>query len=404
MRFTSDQTRRVVAALGVAQTIAWASTYYLPAILANSIARDLGISSVMVFAAFSVAMITSAMLAPLSGRFIDAHGGRGVLLFSNALFVAGLVLLSMAKETTTLFLAWLVLGLGMGTGLYEAAFATLARIYGRSSRGVITGITLIAGFASTVGWPVTALLEAQYGWRMACLVWASLHILIALPLNFMLPGKAAVLATVPNDGPVEGSDTAEAAVSPAPSPPRYLVPLLAFVFAVGWFNSTSMGTHLPRLLEAAGAAPAVAIAAGALIGPAQVAARIFEYSFMQGYHPLVAARIATLTHPVGAVLLMLVGGPAAYVFTIFHGTGNGIMTISKGTLPLMLFGPANYGYLQGIISAPGRILQAFAPILFGFALETLGASAIWLTTGLSLMAFLALMVLKIDVAKQVMKP
>jgi hypothetical protein len=135
----------------------------------------------------------------------------------------------------------------------------------------------------------------------------------------------------------------------------------------------------------------VAVAAGALIGPAQVIARILDYRFMQGFHPLIAARLATLTHPVGACLLMLIGGPAAYIFTVFHGAGNGILTIAKGTLPLALIGPNNYGYLQGVISAPGRVLQAFAPILFGYAIEVMGGSAVWLTSALSLSAFAALM-------------
>ncbi len=390
MRLAVDQTRGIVAVLGTTQTIAWASTYYLPAILANAIARDMSVSPVMVFTAFSLAMIVSALLGPWTGRFIDRHGGRALLLASNALFVAGLLLLAVAGNITTVFAAWVIIGVGMGMGLYEAAFATLAVYYGRAARAPITGITLIAGFASTVGWPLTALLEAHFGWREACIGWALIHLLLAAPLNFILPGKPiepemGVRANASQDSPV--------GESPSPPPPRYLVPLLGYIFAVGWFTSTAMAAHLPRLLEAAGATTAVAVAAGALIGPAQVAARLLDYRFMRGFHPLVSARLATLTHPIGACLLMLIGGPAAYIFTVFHGAGNGIMTIAKGTLPLALIGPNNYGYLQGLISAPGRVLQAFAPILFGFAIEALGARAVWLTSGLMLSAFAVLMVL-----------
>jgi MFS family permease len=391
MRLAVDQTRGVVAALGIAQTIAWASTYYLPAILANAIARDMGVSPVMIFTAFSAAMIVSALIGPWSGRFIDRHGGRTLLLISNAIFIAGLLMLAIAPHIAVVFVAWFVIGLGMGIGLYEAAFATLAVFYGKAARAPITGITLIAGFASTVGWPLTALLEAQFGWREACVAWALVHLLLAAPLNFILPNKQSCLA---DNGQIDAAAaTTIATVAEQAPPPRYLIPLLSFVFAAGWFCSTSMAAHLPRLLEAAGATTAVAVSAGALIGPAQVLARILDYRFMQGFHPLISARVATLSHPIGACLLMVIGGPAAYIFTLFHGAGNGIMTIAKGTLPLALIGPNNYGYIQGLISAPGRVLQAFAPIIFGFAIELMGARAIWLTTALGLSAFAVLMFL-----------
>jgi predicted MFS family arabinose efflux permease len=386
MRFASRQTKGVVAVLGTAQTIAWASTYYLPAILAAPIAADLALSTVTVFAAFSLAMVISALIGPWSGRVIDRKGGREMLLVSNVLFIAGLVLLAMAKGPMVLFLAWVVIGIGMGIGLYESAFSTLASIYGKAARAPITGITLIAGFASTVGWPLTALAEAQFGWRGACLIWALIHLLLAMPLNFLLPGGGADARDVGDDV----SATVEIQPESSAAPPRYTVPVLSFVFAIGWFCSTSMAAHLPRLLEAFGATTAVAVAAGALIGPAQVAARLVEFSLLRRFHPLVSSRLATIAHPLGAAVLMLLGAPAAYAFTLLHGAGNGVLTIAKGTLPLALFGPVNYGHLQGIISAPGRVLQAFAPLLFGFALDVMGARAIWLTAGLSLLAFMAL--------------
>jgi MFS family permease len=140
----------VIAALGTTQTIAWASSYYLPAILAMPIARDLGLSPTSVFAALSGALIIAGLLGPRVGHAIDTFGGRGLLAISNLLFTAGLLLLSFATGWTLLIAAWIILGVGMGMGLYEAAFATLTRIYGAAARRPITGITLIAGFASTV--------------------------------------------------------------------------------------------------------------------------------------------------------------------------------------------------------------------------------------------------------------
>ena len=176
----------VVAALGTAQTLAWGSSYYLPAILADPIAEGTGVSRTVFFGVFSGALLLSAVFGPAVGRAIDQRGGRGVLALSNLVLAAGLVLLALSHGIVLLTTAWAVLGVGMAMGLYEPAFATLTGLYGRAARGPITGITLIAGFASTVGWPLSAFLEAQYGWREACLIWAALHIVIGLPLNRLL--------------------------------------------------------------------------------------------------------------------------------------------------------------------------------------------------------------------------
>ena len=158
----------VVLALGTAQTIAWASSYYLPAILAAPIARDLDLAPTYVFGALSGALIISGLLGPRVGHAIDRFGGRSLLAISNFVFAAGLLMLSAAHNVAVLVAAWVLLGIGMGLGLYEAAFATLARIYGTGARRSITGITLIAGFASTIGWPLSTWLYDEFGWRATC--------------------------------------------------------------------------------------------------------------------------------------------------------------------------------------------------------------------------------------------
>lgn len=372
----------IIIALGTTQTLAWASSYYLPAILANSIARDLGVSSNWIFAAFSASQVISAVLAPRIGRQIDLVGGRSVLSMSNLLLAAGLVLLGFTTSIPMLVIAWLVLGVGMGAGLYDAAFAALGRIYGDAARRSITGITLIAGFASTVGWPLSAWGLETIGWRNTCFAWAAAHILLGLPLNLLLlpavkGAKAAVAAAVKPNIPID----------------RTMI-ILAFVFAAAWTVTGAMAAHLPRLMEAAGATSAQAVFAGALIGPSQVIARIFEASFLSRYHPLVSTRLACLTHPIGAAILGLAGGGAASVFAVFHGSGNGILTIARGTLPLAIFGPENYGYRLGIIGAPARMAQAAAPLLFGLLIDAMGARVLYVSSALSIAALLALFLLR----------
>src|SRR5437764_15129123 len=201
------------------------------------------------------------------------------------------------------------------------AFATLTGLYGRSARGPISGIPLIAGLTSTVGWPLSAFLDAQFGWRTACLIWAALHILIGLPLNRLL---------IPRAPPPARASEIEGDASPAP---RGAMAILAFVFAATWFVTGAMAAHLPRLLEIAGASTTAAIAAAALVGPAQVGARLVEFGALKRTHPLISARLATVLHPIGAIVLMAIGPPAITAFAILHGAGNGLLTIAKGTLP-----------------------------------------------------------------------
>ena len=368
----------IILALGTTQTLAWASSMYLPAILADPMARDLRVSANWVFAAFSASLVLSALLGPRIGRQIDLVGGRSVLSISNLVLAAGLALLGLATSIPVLVIAWLVLGIGMGAGLYDAAFAALGRIYGDTARRSITGITLIAGFASTVGWPLSAWGLKTIGWRNTCFAWAAAHILIGLPLNWlMLPAVQGAKAAV------------AAAVKPQIAIDRTMV-VLAFVFAASWAVTGAMAAHLPRILEAAGATTSQAVFAGALIGPAQVAARIFEASFLSRFHPLVSTRLACITHPIGAAILALAGGGAASLFAIFHGTGNGILTIARGTLPLSIFGPKDYGYRLGIIGAPARMAQAAAPLLFGLLIDTMGSRVLIVSSTLSLLALLAL--------------
>jgi predicted MFS family arabinose efflux permease len=382
--------RALVWALGISQTVGWASSTYLPAILATPIARELGLARATVFGAFSVALLVMAAIGPPAGRAIDRRGGRGVLCLSNLVLAAGLGLLSQAVGTWSLFGAWCVIGAGMALGLYDAAFAALVRIYGTEARRPITGITLIAGFASTVGWPLTAYLEAHIGWRGACMVWAALHLCVALPLNlWCIPAptgardKAASSGAAPAHVPLEGQARIRALL------------LLGLFSAITAFVTSAYAAHLPGLLAAMGAGSAAAVMAAALLGPAQVAARFAEFaaSGRIRFHPLVSARIAAALHPLAVLLLLMFGGPplAAAVFAVLHGAGNGMITIAKGTLPLALFGPAGYGLQQGWLGVGARTMQALAPYAFGLVLDGGGGvPALMLSGALSLAALAAL--------------
>lgn len=380
-----------VAGLGIAQTLAWASSYYLPAMLATAMARDLGISTATVFLGFSLALVVSALLGPLAGKLIDRHGGQPVLAANSFVFAAGLAGLAFSQGPVGMFVAWAILGVAMAAGLYEAAFATLVHLYGKDARSAITGIALLAGFASTVGWPLSAWLELEWGWRTACMVWAALHLVLALPLNLLLPRAPLPAGHAEPTAPTATSTAAEDSLSASST--RTAV-LLAVVFAITWFISTAMAAHLPRLLQVQGVPLATALLFAGLVGPAQVAGRLLEYGLLRNIHPLVSARVAGGMHTLGAVVFMLAGVPTGALFTVLHGAGNGVLTIAKGTLPLVLFGTKDYGARQGLLMVPARFAQALSPWLFGLAIDRFGAGALWFSAALGALGFAALMALR----------
>jgi MFS family permease len=383
-----------VFALGFTQTIAWASSTYLIAILARPIAEELGLSVSAVFGAFSVSLVVMGLTGPSAGRAIDARGGRGVLLLSNVVLAGGLALLGAATNPAMLFAAWCVIGWGMALGLYDAAFATLVRLHGEAARAPITGITLIAGFASTVGWPLTAFVAERYGWRASCYTWAVLHLAVALPVNLLfIPafGRRSVRAT-------DGAQTENEVFRWTAEKKRAFV-LLSLFAALTAFVTSAMAAHLPGLLVAAGTTTVGAIAAGALLGPAQVAARFLEFTVSRRFdlHPVVSARLATACHPVAGVALAFFAGPTgvAMLFAVLHGAGNGMITIARGTLPLAIFGSVGYGHRLGVLGVLGRGMQALAPYAYGLVLERTGVgAAIALSVALSLVALATLLALK----------
>jgi len=361
-------TLRLVLSLGLAQTIAWASSYYLPAVLARPMAEDLGCSASTIYAAFSAALIIAALTAPFAGRHIDQWGGKRLLVVSNIGFAFSLIFLSQAQGLTSLFLGWVLLGIAMGAGLYDMAFAAVVRSRGFAAPPIIMGITLLAGFASTVGWPVSHYLLTNFGWRTALLTWAGAHLFLALPLNcsLVLPAHHQEHSG-PETKPSNGAEKNRIAA----------MVLLSIAFAFSYFCSGAMASHMPGLLQLFGVGVAASIFAGMALGPAQVLGRIIQLSILRSLQPITIAILAVLIIPLGSILLILFGPGAALLVGITRGLGNGIITIIKGTLPLSLFGKAGYGRRQGLLLLPAGITQAFAPFLFSLCMDALEKGALY---------------------------
>jgi len=396
---------RSVSVVGAAQILASGATHYLPAVIASAASLELGFSSSLFFAAYSLALAISGFAGPVCGRLVDRLGGRPVLMMSNVTFALGLSMMALSTGTLSLFLSFAILGLGMAMGLFETAFSAIVRLFGKNSRNAITGITLFAGFASAIGWTVSVYVETKYGWRGVCWFWALLHLCVGLPLNAMLPSiDTQHKSLLPTDdhsqsSPLDANQTATALKieEPAapPEPSKTVGVLLAFVFAVSSFIGMGLMSHLPRLLEGMGVPLAVAFSIGALVGPSQIAGRLLDFGFMRKMHPLISTRLAALAHPIGGALLLFIGGTFALPFVILHGLGNGILIISRGTLPLAIYGAKGYGQRQGWLMMPSKFAQAAAPFAFGLAVTEWGSNSLWLTWGLSLSVFIALCLIPI---------
>jgi predicted MFS family arabinose efflux permease len=380
---------RIVTVVGAAQIISHAGAYYLAAVIAIPASLELSISSATVYAGLSLALAVSGLAGPTAGKLVDRFGGRPVLIASNLLLAAGLSLLALSQGLGLLLLAYAVLGLGMATGMFEVAFAAVVRIFGKKSHNVLVGVTMVAGFASVAGWTMSVFVEARYGWRGVCWFWAAMNVLVALPLNTLIP--KAPDSTDANTSTEANIQATEISTTPHdPKREKYLTVLLAFVFATSGFISMGMMSHLPRLLEGVGVPLLIAFSIGALVGPAQITGRILDFTFLRRLHPLVGTRIAALAHPLGIAVLVVLGAPFAALFVVLHGLGNGILIIARGTLPLALFGPQGFGRRQGWLTMPAKFAQAIAPFAFGLALTQWGTGVLWLTFGLAMCSFAAL--------------
>ena len=350
------------------ESLTWGSSFYLPAVLAGPIVADTGWPLVWVVGGLSLGLLVAAFVSPQVGAAIHRHGGRPVLALAALLLAAGLATLAFAPALPVYVAGWLLLGLGMGCGLYDPAFATLGRLYGAEARPAITTLTLWGGFASTVCWPLSALLVAHVGWRGGCLAYAGLHLLVTLPLVVLLIPEAPPLPATEQDR--------EAGTGPLSAPERRAFLLFAGVLILGGAIMSLVSVHLLTLLQTRGVALASAVSYGALIGPAQVGARLVEMSFKGRHHPLWTLTAALGLVGLGLVLLAL-GLPGVGVWLVLYGCGNGIYSIARGTVPLALFGPVRYPLLVGRLARPGLIAQALAPPAGASLLTYAGPDALW---------------------------
>jgi len=361
--------RVVITALGVGQILAWGTSFYFPAVFAEPIIGETGWSLGVVVAGTSLGLLVAGLISPQVGRLIGRHGGRPVLLASSLFYAAGLVGVGLAPVLPVYLLAWVLIGAGMGTGLYDALFATLGRMYGHEARAPITNLTLFGGFSSTICWPLSAFLIEHAGWRGACLIYAGLHLLLSLPLQMAVVRPSQAPSASPSGAAEAGAQPELARIAHE----SLIFALLAVVLSVAAGIGSIVVVHLLIFLQARGVDFALAVSLGTLFGPAQVGARVFERLFGARYHPIWTMIGACALMAAG--LLLLWGGFALLILTIvIYGAGYGVSWIGRGTLPLALFGPLRFPQLMGRLAFPSLIVQALAPSAGALLIEVAGVN------------------------------
>ena len=353
--------------LGIAQILIWGGSFFLLSVLADPIHRDTGWSMTWIYGALTVSVLISGLLSPRANVFIARRQGRRLLIGSCWIVAAGLAVVGAAPNLALFIAGWCLIGAGMAGGLYDPLFATLGIQYGQRARSMINAVTLIAGFATTVVWPILAWIVEPLGWRGTCFVYAAVLALCATPLY---------LKGLPPD---TGRDASAAAPSATPAStgatgaalPRSTSLLLSWVFSVAAILMTAVSVQIIVLLQGAGHSLASAIALGALIGPSMVAMRVITLS-MKRLHPIWMAVISAAFVALGLTLI-LVSPQAAAVGIVCYGIGNGLRALVRGTLPLSLLPASDLAPVMGRLARSSLLCQALTPLACGLLITHAGS-------------------------------
>lgn len=388
------RTTHAVVALGVTQIIGWGTTFYLPALLSRPIAEALQLPLGSVLGAYCWAMLISGILSRRIGKLIDRCGAAPLMAGASLLTAFALTLLSMAQGHVAIWVAWTLVGIAMRAMLYDGAFAALAALEGPSARRSISLLTLLGGLASTVFWPVSHLLLEAFDWRITIGLYALLNLVICAPLHFFFSGcqpggpqssGAAGAAPVAPTPQAAGRSPSDPGVPPPTIKPELAVLLLATAFAFHAFIWSSLAVHMPDLLGGFGLTEGTAVAVASLLGPAQVVSRSAELFAQKWLSPFALAVPVFAMLPLSLIPFGLPGEPVfhAIAFVLIYGLSNGLLTILRGALPLLIIGPHGYGELLGRIASPALVVSALSPLVFAWFLE------IWGPVGAAVTLFVA---------------
>jgi MFS family permease len=369
--------------IGFSQIYAWATTYYIPAALVQVIAPEIHQSTLVIMGGFSWALFIGGICAPKIGAWIDLEGGRRPLALGSLLMGTGLLVLSQTHRLFIWYFGWTLVGLGMALGLFNAVFASIGRLLGQDAKKIIVRVTLISGFA-TLFWPLTTTLIQSIGWRNMMILYAIPHLMIWAPLfiyNFP--------TLVPEHSKLDINDQLV-----IPEKVKLVFLLLAAYAILRAIVGTTISVDILSMFQGIGLSVSVAAITASLIGPSQIVGRIIEMYFGQHFNPLHSSIFWTAVLPISIILLVIVGSSSASFFAIAYGMSNGVLTITMGVLPMVLFGSKGYATLLGKLALPVLIAQAATPILVAPILEHWSSIDLFIIAAvLGVLSFLCLTVL-----------
>ncbi len=378
--------------LGLTQIVGWGTTFLMPSVLGRHIERDLGLPSEIVYGGITVMFGVGALFAPWVGRLLDRTGARSVMTVGSIIYALSLAALSFSQGLMTYLLCWAAMGIASTLALNTPASIALAQVAGARARQAIAVLAIVGGFASTVFWPVSEALEVFFGWRGVLLIYAAIHLLVCAPVHLlMLPGRT----------PVGPQAAAGATAAPAPSDhTRRIFLLLAIAFSCGAFIFTGFIVHAIGVLRGLGHDPASALLLASLIGPAQVAVRLIELVFGHRYSITSSTLFAAAVLPLGLGLAFLAGGnfAVALLCLVAYGIANGLKAVLRATLPLALFGRAQFGTYLGRLALPQGIVSAAAPPVLAAVMANYGAEGVLAVTFVVAMVALVATVMLVRVS------
>ena len=374
----------VIWALGLTQIIGYGTLYYSFSALAPAMALSFGWTEEWVYGVLSASLLLGGFVAPVSGRWADRFGAARIMPWGSLAASLSLLACALAPNGVAFAAGLVAMEVSSGFVLYATAFAALAQIAGRAAQRSITHLALIAGFASTIFWPLTTTLHDYLSWREIYVAFAVLTLFVCLPVHAWLarrdtstpaPGSAAVIEEAP-------------LVPPGQEQWAQIVMLVGF--ALLGFVSSAVLVHMIPMLAALGLG-AAGVFVTTLFGPAQVLSRLINLQFGKGLSQPALGVIAAGLMPLALVVLVTTAPllPGAAVFALLFGLGSGLSSIVSGTLPLALFGRVGYGGRLGMISSARLIVSSFAPVIFAVVAGLMTTPAtLWMVAGAGVLSAL----------------
>jgi MFS family permease len=370
--------RRVVVVLSTVQIASWGVLYYAFAALQSSITTDTGWSSVAVTGAFSLAQLCSGGAGIWVGRHIDAYGPRLVMTTASMVAVPGIAALALAPNLVVFYLGWMLTGVAMAGTLYPPAFAALTHWGGTRRVRALTTLTLVAGLASTVFAPLASVLDDAFGWRVAYLVLLGGLVAVTVPLHWWglaLPWRTGHTEHIAEHSEDKHREHARARVAGvARSTPFVLLTLANALTGLAVFAVVI--NLVPMLVEQGMSRNLAAVALG-LGGVGQVAGRL-GYARFAAATSVTTRGVLVLAGVAVATAALALAPPAPgllIVLGMLLGLARGVYTLVHATAVTDRWGPASYGTLNGILSAPALVAAAVAPFAGAMLAELLGSYA-----------------------------